>query len=359
MLSDRHPNTLMTKYVIALMLHNAGYHKLAIEQMEQLINEDVIALGEDDDKTLSDMRRLAIYYRNAGYYRKALKLLERCKEGIIQNKGRDNPKALDVMEEISYSLWEIGDEKEAERIVYNVLQKRRSILGEKHKDTIKSLNDTATIQFRNNEITESISDKEQLLKEEMNLNGIDGYETQKLMSSLADLYAEAGYYEKAEDIIKQVISIRERNSGKNHRSTIDSYSQYAVMLDNMGRHNDSLELNLDVYEHIGSLYGNENTLAIDCLQNIALNYIHLGQFENAIHAMEKVLDGRRLLSGDEHRLTLESTEILADAYRGFGKKEEAKSALNYILIKLNQEFGESDHWIKRRIEEKLQSLENN
>ena len=120
-------------------------------------------------------------------------------------------------------------------------------------------------------------------------------------------------------------ALRSRRSvlSEDHPDTLESASNLAVNLHELGHYEQARQLNEEVLTRFRRVLGEDypNTLASG--SNLALDLHALGQYEQARQLQQDTLTRRRRVLGDDHPNTLDSASNLAADLRALGREDEA------------------------------------
>lgn len=89
-------------------------------------------------------------------------------------------------------------------------------------------------------------------------------------------------------------------------------------------------------------FGDEHVLTYNAINNLANGYWRTGRYAEAVELFEENLEGRKLLLGDDHRETLSAMNNLANAYDGVGRLEDALKLREQTLAGSKKNMGD-DH----------------
>lgn len=176
------------------------------------------------------------YYSSSGYYKQALKILSKPGNHI------SNAQAVLIFNGLAY-LYKIDKNYNfAEELYAEVLRVNRSIYGENHPNTAKSINNLASLYKAKGDYRKAIK----LYKQAADINiKIFGEKSPKVainMNNLASVYFEMGQYNKSEKLFKQSLSIREQTLGENHPKVATSLLNLAHLYRKTNRESAAIKL---------------------------------------------------------------------------------------------------------------------
>ena len=77
--------------------------------------------------------------------------------------------------------------------------------------------------------------------------------------------------------------------------------------------------------------GEEDSDTLASMHNLAIRYSEVGQREEALQLIEKVVAARKRTLGEEHPDTLLSMHVLANIYSEIGQREEALQLIEMVV----------------------------
>ncbi|KAH7112255.1 hypothetical protein B0J13DRAFT_461481 [Dactylonectria estremocensis] len=158
-----------------------------------------------------------------------------------------------LLERVSGFLYERGRWREREPVNERALNLWRSVLGEKHPDTISS------------------------------------------MASLAETYHGQGRYGEAEPVCIKVLGLRRETLGEKHTDTIRSIADLAAIYHQQGRYSEAEPIKVKVLGLRQETLGEKHLDTIWSMASLATTYHAQGRYDEAEPIYIEVLDLRRTL----------------------------------------------------------------
>jgi hypothetical protein len=124
-------------------------------------------------------------------------------------------------------LAENGWTKDALSLTEEVLEPRKSKLGEAHLDTLSSMHNLATRYSEAGRQSEAVKLSVEVLKLQKDKLGEDHPNTLRSMHNLAIRYGEAGRQSEALHLTEEVVKVRKSKLGEDHPDTLSSASLLA------------------------------------------------------------------------------------------------------------------------------------
>jgi serine/threonine protein kinase/Tfp pilus assembly protein PilF len=224
-------------------------------------------------------------YRDLGLYPESDQQIERALDLERRALGEKHPDTLATMNGLAELYQDQGDYAHAEPLFVRALQLRRQVLGEEHPDTLVTMSDLATV------------------------------------------YMNEGKYQQAESAFVKVLYARQRMVGGEHPDTLLSMNNLALLYELEGKYAQAEPLCTRVQEVRGRLLGEEHPDTLISTDNLARLYLYQGKYAQAEPLFVAVLEGRRRVLGKEHPDTFISMNNLAVLYRREGKYSQAEPLL--------------------------------
>jgi CHAT domain-containing protein/exonuclease VII small subunit len=200
---------------------------------------------------------------------------------------------------------------------------RMEILGEKHPDTLTSLNNLASIY-------DSISGLDEFLpllyecgyRLRKEVLGEKHPDTLGSLNNLALIYQYLGHLYEALPLFEKSLRLRKEVLGEKHPDTLQSLNNLASIYQDIGR-DEALPFSKNCYRLRKEVLGEKHPDTLVSLNNLALIYRDLGHLDEALPLSEKGLCLTKEVLGEKHPYTLFSLNILALIYLDLGHLDEA------------------------------------
>ncbi|KAK9384145.1 hypothetical protein V1515DRAFT_576687 [Lipomyces mesembrius] len=149
---------------------------------------------------------------------------------------QDGKSRIDLAWKVGNCLFSDGRWKEAETLLVQVMEFRKTVLGEEHPDTLTSMNNLADL-FHSQGKYEAA---EPLYKETLRLSkkvlGEEHPDTLTSMNNLAGLFHSQGKYEAAELLYKETLRLSKKVLGEEHPNTLTSMNNLAGLFHSQGKY---------------------------------------------------------------------------------------------------------------------------
>ncbi|KAH7250953.1 hypothetical protein BKA59DRAFT_394867 [Fusarium tricinctum] len=151
-----------------------------------------------------------------------------------------------------------------------------------------------------------------------------------------------GHFDKAEEILQEVLSRHESVIGKHQSLTIRTKGGLAMLLRMRGQHRESEQMTLEVLQVSESALGKEDeqTLLLTILHYFSL--VSLGRYEEVEKMARQSLERLQGTLGEQHKITLQMMNILASSLGKLQQFHEAKE-LSQKAVRISKlVLGEED-----------------
>jgi tetratricopeptide (TPR) repeat protein len=195
------------------------------------------------------------------------------------------------------SLWQRGRWRDALPLARRAREVRLEILGEKHRDSIESTVNLASLYRDMGDYRKALPLIEQTRDLSRKLLGEQHPDYPNSLDNLAQLYQAMGDYRKALPLYEQALSLRKQLRGKEHPDDADSLHNLAGLYRAMGDYRKAVTLLEQALTLRKKLLGEQHPDYASSLINLALLYWDMGDYRNAVPLFEQVRDLAQKLLG--------------------------------------------------------------
>ncbi|KAF2834342.1 kinesin light chain 1 [Patellaria atrata CBS 101060] len=160
-----------------------------------------------------------------------------------------------------------------------------------------------------------------------------------LLDRIGRCQASLGQYSAAETTHRRVLSLREKNLGKEYDQTLTSMNEVIGALEGQGKYEDAELMNRQMLVQCEKALGPEHLSTLTSMSNLAGVLSRQGKYEEAELMNRKTLTRYEKVLGSEHPCTLTSMGNLAQVLNGQGKYEEAESMNRKTLARKEKVLG--------------------
>ena len=251
----------------------------------------------------------------------------------------ENIDLIDKLEYIGGFISEIGIWDEAAVIRQEVLEKRQRILGNEHPDTIKAMNDLATILRNQGKLNDAVAMQRKVLEKRQRILGNEHLDTIKAMNNLANMLYDQGKLNDAAAMQRKVLKMLQQILGDEHLDTIKAMNNLANTLSNQGKLDDAVVIQRDVLEKRQRILGDEHLDTITAMSNLAITLCDQDKLDDAEVKQREVLKNRQRILGNEHPDTISAISNLANTLSNQGKLNDAAAMRREVLEKRQRILG--------------------
>jgi tetratricopeptide (TPR) repeat protein len=152
----------------------------------------------------------------------------------------------------------------------------------------------------------------------------DNQERLSLARKCAGTLERDGQYEKAEELLVQVVQVQKRVRGDEHPDTLSCMDNLASTYYDQGRFKEAEELQVQVMQTTKRVLSNEHSKTLTTMNNLALTYIHQERWKEAEELLVQTIQTMKRVLGDNHPSTLTIINNLASTYMRQGRWNEAE-----------------------------------
>jgi tetratricopeptide (TPR) repeat protein len=271
------------------------------------------------------VENLARYEESQGQYNVACRRYE----GVLQTRedilGQRHPDTLASMNNLALLLRRLGRYDEAETMHRQALQIQEEVLGQKDPETLMSMNNLAIALRIQGRYDEAETMHRQALQIQEEVLGQRHPETLISMNTLAIALRIQGRYDEAETMHRQALQIQEEVLGQKHPDTLMSMNNLAIALRNQGRHDEAETMHRQVLQIQEEVLGQKHPGTLISMNNLAIALRIQGRHDEAETMHRQVLQIKEEVLGQKHPDTLMSMNNLAVALRIQGRYDEAET----------------------------------
>jgi len=227
-------------------------------------------------------------------------------------------------------LYQQGEFKQALPLAEKAFKIRNEILGEKHPDTLSSLNDLVIIYTKLGRFSEALFLSEKVYRLTKEILGEKHPYTLHSLTNKANIYNylaiwlyQRGEFKQALPLAEKAFKIRNEILGEKHADTLRSVNNLALIYNNLGRLSEALPLSEKAYRLFKEVLGEKHPDTLRSLNILTYIYNKLDYpSEEALALSEKAYRLFKEVLGEKHPDTLNSLNNLAGIYNNLGRLSE-------------------------------------
>ena len=244
---------------------------------------------------------------------------------------REERATSELQNQLGMLLHAQGKLDEAEPLWREELEAQRATLGDRHPDTLGSINNLGSLLKSQGKLEEA----EPLLREALETRratvGDRHPDTLAAINNLGALLQDQGKLDEAEPLKREALEARRATLGDRHPDTLASIHNLGSLLHHQGKLNEAGPLRREALEAMRATLGDRhpNTLcSINALGGLLKDQ---GKLDEAEPLVREALEVRRATLGDRHPDTLTSISNLGSLLQNQGKLDEAEPLVREAL----------------------------
>jgi serine/threonine protein kinase/Tfp pilus assembly protein PilF len=296
----------------------------AREILDKAAKDIDTGLAKDPELQAQMMYVMADVYDNLGLYPRA-HLLQQKTVGIRRRIfGPEHPDTLRSMNNLATVLSHEGHDAEAEELDRETLDIRRRVVGPEHPATLTSMNNLALVLNHKGHNAEAEKLDRETLDIRRRVLGPEHPDTLTSMNNLANVLNDEGHNAEAEKLYRETLDIRWRVLGPDHPQTLVLMGNLANLLNDEGHYVEAEKLDRETLDIRRRVLGPEHPDTLRSMHNLASVLSHESHNAEAEKLDRETLDIRRRTLGPEHPDTLTSVNNLAVVLMDEGHNAEAE-----------------------------------
>ncbi|CAG7562668.1 unnamed protein product [Fusarium equiseti] len=285
--------------------------------------------------------RVSYFLHDRGRWREKESVDSRAWDLRREVLGEKHPDTISSLEGLGVTYFGQGQYAKAQEIAIKVLGFRQEVLGT-HPDTIRAISDLGATYLGQGRYDEAKKLQDEALRLRQEMLGEKHPDTISSMACIGQIYQTLGQYKEAQDIAIQVLELRQEVLGKHHPHTIMSMANLGVTYQTQGRYEEAYDLATKVLQLRKEVLGEKHPDATRTMADLGTIHHAQGQYEEAEKLHTEVLELRQETLGDRHPDTIISMASVAVIYHQQGQYSKALELHQTTLDLRRQVLGE-DH----------------
>lgn len=283
---------------------------------------------------------LADLYQNIGQYDMAMPLQEAALATRLRVLGEKHPDTLISINNMGYLLQAQDKLAEAEPYYREALEKSRRVLGDDHPDTIMTISNMGYLLQAWKKFEEAELYFREALERSRRALGEENLDTLTAINNMGVLLQAQKKFAAAEPYVREALEKRRRILGEEHPNTIGSINNLGSLLQELGKLAEAEPYVREALENSRRVQGEEHPDTIVFVNNlVSLLQKRRNPIEAERYAREAVEMSRRIL-GEEHQDTLNSINNMGSLLQDQGRLAEAEPYFREVLEKRRNMLGE-------------------
>jgi CHAT domain-containing protein len=262
-------------------------------------------------------------YSELGSLSDSLPLLEKGYRLFSEVLGEKHPDTLSSLNNLATIYRNLGRLFEALPLLEKGYRLSKEVLGEKHPDTLSSLNNLAMIYSELGRLSESLPLSETGYRLFLEVLGEKHPYALSSLNNLASLYQDLGRLFEALPLLEKGYRLTKEELGEKHPDTLRSLNNLARIYQELGRLSEALPLFEKDYRLSKEVLGEKHPDTLISINNLAGIYQDLGRLSDALPLYEKGYRLSKEVLGEKHPSTLSSLNNFAMIYSELGRLSES------------------------------------
>ena len=238
--------------------------------------------------------------------------------------GDQHPNTLASINNLGGLLMDQGKLKEAEALGREALEAMRATLGDRHPDTLSSISNLGVLLQDQGKLDEAEALKCDALDARRAMLGDRHPDTLISMGNLGALLYAQGKLDKAEPLMREALESMRATLGDRHPDTLSSVNNLGGLLQDQGKLNEALPLLCEALEAKRATLGDQHPDTLTSMGNLGSLLQAQGKLKEAEPLLREALEAMRATLGDQHPHTLASMNNLGKLLNDQGKLDEAE-----------------------------------
>lgn len=308
-----------------------GNSVTAREILDKASKEIATGLANHPETQAQLMDLMGKVYQSLGLYTRARPLLEQAVDIERRILGPSNPETLRSMNDLASLLDQDGHYAEAEKLSRETLDLRRQVLGREHPETLASMTQLAWALGQEGRYAEAEKLERETLEIQRRVLGPEHPNTLRTISTLAAILTNEGRYAESEGLQREELDIQRRLLGPEHPNTLMTMNNLVWNLREEGRYAEAEKFARDTLDIERRVLGPEHPDTLRTYGNLAITVSGEGHYAEAEKIDREILEINRRVLGPEHPDTARTVYNLACLAALQGRKNEALSLLSEAI----------------------------
>jgi tetratricopeptide (TPR) repeat protein/tRNA A-37 threonylcarbamoyl transferase component Bud32 len=283
---------------------------------------------------------LAARYLDIGLYDAALPLQERAlatRRSVLGDEHSDTLKSLYALADLLSAQGKLAD---AEVVFREAVEKRRRILGEEHPDTLTSIDALGMVLMYEAKWIEAERCVREALEKRRRVLGDQHGDTMHSINNMGGVLQHEGKLREAEPYFREVLDKRRRFLGEDDPDTLSSINNLGLLLKEQGKLSEAEPYFREALVKNRRVLGEEHPDVLPSISNMGLLLEAQGKLDEAEPYYREALEKARRVLGEEHQTTLILLNHMGRLLLAQGKPAEAEPYDREALEKARRVLGD-------------------
>ncbi|KHD05686.1 hypothetical protein PN36_18275 [Candidatus Thiomargarita nelsonii] len=246
----------------------------------------------------------AVQYYQQGEFKKALQLAEKALKITTEILGEKHPDSITSLNNLGIFHVKVGKFDEALQLFEKGYHISKEVFGKKHSQTLTNMMFLAGIYSELSQFSAALLWSEKAYPLFKEVFGEKHLQTLTIINNLARSYKGLGRLSVALPWFEKAYQFSKEGLGEKHPQTIMSLSNLGIIYNDLGRLSAALPLLEKAYHLSNEVLGEKDDDTLSRLNNLAGIYYDLGRLSAALPLFEKAYHLSKELLGEKHPQTL-------------------------------------------------------
>lgn len=341
---------------IAHAMNHMGADQSALELLEKIL---VRIEGSPNlhSQRIVDCRNQLLECRGFRPQQSRLDFAKQTMDLAVSRLTERSPVTLTSMSNYAKELREAKQNYQAREIDTRVFEQRKAILGDKHPDTLLSMQNLALdheLLLMHSRAIELYQEAIELRKQSTASSSEEQFDLLycKLAESLSHCYSSLSWPEKAIPLEQELLAAYEKHLGKDHQLTLRCYSSLCENYLKRKQLSSAQDMAIQIAQKYELKLGSDDPETLSAKSRLAHIFLEMGKIREARDEFQSVFETRRSILGLHNILTLESLCDMANCNTLLGETNENIGSLNEVLATCTVLYGE-DHEVTKYLQNRV------
>ncbi|RMJ17758.1 hypothetical protein CDV36_002616 [Fusarium kuroshium] len=232
-------------------LHWKGSYDEARSRFQESMQINMRLLGERHIDTMTSTGLYGWSLAIIGHNPEAVPMLERLVQLRTEVLGKDDPQTIDALSDFAHAIVAAGDLQKSEAMQREAVARSERILGRRHGNTIDCMAFLAQVLHQQGKQAEATALQREIFTVTLEVLGPKHINALMAEGNLASMLSnDRETYSEAYDIFKRNIQNKGEVYGLDHRETLVTVFLFGVLLENMGKLEEAMQLHAQVLDDI-------------------------------------------------------------------------------------------------------------
>ena len=283
---------------------------------------------------------IADVYQSLGLHREGMPLADEAVGLLVGVYGEAHADVATARNAAAWLHYHEGDYELAERELRAVIELRRRLLGTRHPELARSLDNLAETLRQRGEFAEAEQLAREALAMRSELLGRHA-DVATSLNNLAVIVRQTGSRDEAESLYRQALALDSALKGPDHRDVLTDFNNLANLLREKGQMEEAETIFRTILMRQRSRYGEDHPVTTTTRNNLAAVLSSRGRPAEAEVLFREVLGTWERRGEPEHPNAVSTHISLAQVLQQQSRLEEAQSVLRHAVALARRRFGDA------------------